>query len=81
MWQRITSLVTIRQGDQVLVGPPAAVTLNHARVLVDAGDLAGALTALAPLDPKATAAIAPWRSRVQALLEARAALATLEAHP
>jgi hypothetical protein len=81
MWQKVTSLVTIRQGDQVLVGPPAAVTLNHARVLVDAGDLSGALTALGPLDAKAAAAIAPWRGNVQALLDARAALATMEAHP
>ena len=79
MWQRVSSMVTIRQGDTVLIGPPAAVVLNRARVLLEAGDLAGSLAALAPLDAKAAAAIAPWKANVQALLDARTALAALDA--
>jgi hypothetical protein len=81
MWQRVSALVTIRNGDKVIVGPPAAFTLNQARLRLDVGDLAGALAALTPLDAKAAAALAPWRAQVQALLDARAALAAMEARP
>ena len=79
MWMRAQGLVTVRQGDHVMVGAPAAVTLEAARGKLDAGDLAGALAALAPLDGPAAAAIAPWRNDAQALLDARAALAALAA--
>lgn len=77
MWARAQQLVTVRQGDKVLVGAPAAVTLAAARAKLDAGDLAGAVAALNPLDPAAAAAMAPWKQDAQALLDARAALATL----
>ncbi len=74
MWSRAQTLVTVRQGDHVLVGAPAAVTLAGARAKLDAGDLAGGLAALKPLDGPAAAAIAGWRADAQALLDARAAL-------
>lgn len=77
MWARAQQLVTVRQGDKVLVGAPAAVALAAARGKLDAGDLAGAVLALGALDPAAAAAMAPWKRDAQALLEARAALAAM----
>jgi hypothetical protein len=79
MWRRAQMLVTVRQGDKVLVGAPAAVTLNTARGKLEAGDLAGAVAALAALDGPAARAMAGWRDNAQALVDARAALASLGA--
>ena len=79
MWMRAQALVTVRQGDHVLVGAPAAVTLEAARARLDAGDLAGAVAGLGSLDAPAAAAMAPWKQDAQALLDARAALAGLAA--
>ena len=77
MWLRARSLVTVRQGDRVLVGAPAAEVLGHAQARLDAGDLAGTLKALEALDGPAAQAMAPWRGQAQALLDARAALAEM----
>jgi hypothetical protein len=77
MWLRARSLITVKQGDKVLLGPPAAEVLGEAQARLDAGDLAGAVAALARLDGPAAQAMAPWRSQAQALLDARAALATM----
>lgn len=71
----LESLVTVRQGDRVILGKPASQTLATARLRLDAGDLAGAVAALDALDPPAAAAISGWRDRAQSLLDARAALA------
>jgi hypothetical protein len=76
LWAQAQELVTIRQGDQVLVGDPTAGVLERARVAVEAGDLAAAVTALASLQGGAAAAMAGWLEQARALLEARAALAT-----
>lgn len=78
-WQRLRGLVTVRAGDTVLLGTPAAKVLGHAGGLLAAGDLGGAVAALDALDPGAAAAMAPWRAEAQALLDARAALAALRA--
>ena len=78
-WQRISGLVTVRQGNDVLVGPAAAKTLAAARSRLEAGDLAGAVAALAPLDAPAAQAMAGWKAAAQSLLDARAALAKLAA--
>ncbi len=75
MLTRASSLVTVRQGDRVLVGAPAATTLSAAKAKLQAGDLAGALATLDGLDPPAAAALADWRSHAQSLLDLRAALA------
>ncbi len=75
MWTRAQSLVTVKQGNRVLVGAPAAATLAQAQQLLDAGDLPGALHALQALDPAAAQAMTPWREQAQALVEARTALA------
>ena len=77
MWQQVQTLFTIRQGETVLVGAPAAGVLAQARARLDAGDLAGAVAALARLDAAAAKAMAGWREQAQALLDARAALAGL----
>ena len=77
MWQRAQGLVTVRQGDKVLVGAPAATTLAHAQGLLDAGDLAGSVAALGALDGPAAAAMAGWRDQAKSLLDARAALAAM----
>jgi hypothetical protein len=79
MWAKAQQLVTVRQGDKVLIGAPAATTLAASKGKLDAGDLAGAVAALAPLDPPAAAAMEPWKRDAQALLDARAALASLAA--
>ncbi len=77
MLQHAESLVTVRQGDKVVVGTTAAQTLGVAREKLDAGDLAGAVAALDGLDPSAAQAMAPWRARAQSLLDARAALTAM----
>ncbi len=77
MWTRISRLVTVRAGDHVLVGAPAAVVLADAQRRLDAGDLPGAVAALAGLDAPAAAAMAGWRGQAQALLDAQTALGGL----
>jgi hypothetical protein len=77
VWARMQSSVTIRQGDHVVVGDAVSDILAKAQSLLDAGDLAGAVTALGDLSGPAAAAMAPWRARAQSLLDARAALLAL----
>ena len=77
VWARAQSLVTLRQGDHVLLGDPAAGVLARARRALDAGDLAGAVAALGDLSGLAAQAMAAWRVQASALLAARAALAAL----
>lgn len=74
LWIHAVGLVSVRRGDQVLLGNPAAGPLAAARIRLNAGDLAGALAALAPLDPPAAHAMAGWQAQARALLAARAAL-------
>jgi hypothetical protein len=75
LWAKAQDLVTIRQGDRVLVGDPAAGVLAHARAALDAGDLAAAAAEVATLQGAAAQAMATWLEQARALLEARAALA------
>jgi hypothetical protein len=77
MWQRAQSLITVRQGDKVVIGAPAAIVLTSARERLEAGDLAGAVAALGQLDGPAAQAIADWREQARTLLDARAALAQM----
>lgn len=81
VWQRVQTLVTVRRGDRVLVGAPAASVLADARQHLVAGDLAGAVASLDRLDPGAAHAMADWRAQAQSLLDARSALASLAAAP
>lgn len=78
MWARAQSMLTVREGDRVIVGDPAAGVIQHARGQLDAGDLAGAVRTLQDgLSGPARAAMAAWLDQAQALLAARAAIATL----
>jgi hypothetical protein len=79
-WARAQDLVTLRQGDHVIVGDPAAGVLARARAALDAGDLSGALVALGTLTGPAAAAMAEWKSRAEGLVAARKALADMAAH-
>jgi hypothetical protein len=74
LWAQAQDLVTIRQGDHVLVGDPAAGILERARTALDAGDLATAATEVAALSGPAAVAMAGWLAQARSLLEARAAL-------
>jgi hypothetical protein len=79
-WARAQELVTLRKGDEVLVGDPAAGVLARARAALDAGDLAGAVKALGALGGASAAAVADWKSQAQGLLDARKVLADMAAH-
>ena len=77
---RLQQSVTVRQGDDVLVGDPAAGILAEAGEKVDVGDLAGAVASLGKLNGPAADAMKEWDDQASALLAARAALADLAAH-
>jgi len=79
-WARAQELVTLREGDHVIVGDPAAGVLARARAALDAGDLAGAVAALGALSGPAAAAVSGWKAQAQGLLDARQALADMAAH-
>jgi hypothetical protein len=76
IWARAQDLVTIRRGEHVLVGDPAAGLLATAQTELDAGDLAGAVRSVGALTGPAAQAMAGWLAQAKSLLEARAALAT-----
>ncbi len=80
MWLRAQDLVSLREGDHVLVGDPASGVIARARRALVAGDLAGAVAALDGLSGPAAQAISGWRAQAQSLLDARAALATMATH-
>lgn len=80
MLTRAEDLITVRQGDHVLLGNPVAGVLAHARTAVDAGDLAGAVAEVSLLSGPPAAAMAGWLADARALLAARAALAGMAAH-
>jgi hypothetical protein len=80
MASRLQQSVTVRQGDHVLVGDPAAGILAHAQTDVDNDDLKGAVGVLSGLNGGAAAAVEPWVTQVEQLLAARDALAALAAH-
>ena len=75
LWAEAQDLVTVRQGDRVLVGDPAAGVLAHARAALDAGDLSAAAAEVATLQGASAQAMAAWLAQARLLLEARAALA------
>ena len=80
LWTRAQQAVTVRQGDNVVVGDPLAGLLSRARQLLDAGDLAGAVAAVDTLTGPPAAAMADWAGQAHGLLDARKALSGLAAH-
>ena len=75
LWAQAQDLVTVRQGDRVLIGDPAAGVLAHARADLEAGDLAAAAADVAKLEGAAAQAMSAWLEQARSLLQARAALA------
>ena len=74
LWQRAQGLITVRQGDRVIVGDPAAGMLAEAQTRLNAGDLSGTAAAVSKLTGPAAQAMADWLAQAKALLAARAAL-------
>jgi len=75
LWAEAQDLVTVRQGDRVLIGDPAAGVLAHARAALEAGDVSAAAAEVATLQGASAQAMAAWLAQARLLLEARAALA------
>ncbi len=80
LWTRAEAAVTVREGNRVIVGDPAAGIIAAAHERLEAGDLAGAVATLGELNGAAADAIDPWRSRAASLVDARAGLADMMAH-
>jgi hypothetical protein len=75
---RLESLVTISNGDHVLIGAPAAAITAQAQTQLDAGDLAGAVATLTEnLSTTTQEAMSGWLAQAQSLLAARAAIIKL----
>lgn len=80
LWSSAQGLVTVREGDHILIGDPTAGVLDRAHTALAAGDLAAATAAVASLRGPAADAMAGWLDQARALLDARAALAAWAAH-
>jgi len=74
---RLSGLVTIRRGEEVVWGDAAAAELERARRALEAGDLDAALARLTRLPPPAQEAMRGWTEQARALAAARAALRSL----
>jgi hypothetical protein len=77
VWERAQGLLTIRRGDDVVIGQQASIVLGQARTALDAGDLAGAVSAVSELKGPPSQAMADWLADARALLGARSALASM----
>ena len=80
MWSRVQQAVVVRQGDNVIVGDPAAGVLARAGDAMNAGDLPGTVEIVESLQGPAKETMAPWLAQAHQLLDARAALSSLVAH-
>lgn len=84
IWQRalarLQQVVTVRRGDDVLIGDPAAGILARAQDAVARDDLGAALAAVDQLQGPAAAVMKPWAEDARGLLAARAALLDLMSH-
>ncbi len=70
-------LVTVREGENVLIGNSAVAILARAQALLDAGDLSGATTTASKLTGPPAEKLAAWLADAKALVAAREALASL----
>jgi hypothetical protein len=70
-------LITVREGDHVVIGNSTAAILAHARILLEVGDLGGAIKAVAMLSGPPAVKMAPWLADATALQATREALASL----
>ncbi|WP_458096101.1 mitofilin family membrane protein [Roseomonas sp. WA12] len=76
---RLQGLVTVRRGEQVVVGDAVSGELERVRRSLDAGDLPGAVERLEKLPEPSRNAMAGWIGQARDLVEARAALRDLGA--
>ncbi len=76
---RLSGLVTVRRGQEVVWGDAAAAEIERARRALEAGDLEGALVRLERLPAPAQEAMRGWEEQARALHAARVALAALAA--
>ena len=74
---RLSSVLTIRRGEEVVFGDAAEAVIERARRALDAADLEGALAQVATLPEGTRNALRPWTEDAQALLAARGALRRL----
>jgi hypothetical protein len=74
---RARGLITIRRGEDVVVGSPSATALGRAQAALEAGDLASAVDAVELLKGKPAETMADWLADAKALLGARSALADM----
>jgi hypothetical protein len=72
---RLSSVLTIRRGEEVLVGDQSEGTIERARRALEIGDLDGALAQLARLPDATKAALRPWLNEAEGLAAARRQLA------
>jgi hypothetical protein len=79
-WERAQGLMTIRQGNEVVVGNSSSTTLSQARTALEAGDVAGAVKAVETLTGQPGKAMANWLADAKSFLAARAALADMADH-
>jgi hypothetical protein len=77
---RLEQTITVRRGDHVIVGDPAAGVIAKAQQQLNDDDLQGAVQSLSALNGRAAQAVQAWVAQANALLAARAALAQLAAH-
>jgi hypothetical protein len=80
IWERAQGLVTVRRGDEVVIGDESALRLTHASAALEAGDLVAAVHETSQLDPKPLHALGDWLAEAKALIDARAALTDMAAH-
>jgi len=76
---RLSGLVTVRRGEEVVWGDAAAAEIERARRAVEAGDIEGALRILQKLSPQARDAMKDWIGQAEALVAARAAIRQMAA--
>jgi len=72
-------LVSIRRGNEVVIGHSTVAALAQADAAVQAGDFPTALKSIGDMDPSAQKACTDWVAQVKSLLDARAALVDLAA--
>jgi hypothetical protein len=76
---RLSGLVTVRRGEEMVLGDAAGAEIERARRALEAGDLEGALRHLDRLSPQAKQAMGNWLVQAQALVAARQAIRQLAA--
>ncbi|WP_270939358.1 mitofilin family membrane protein, partial [Falsiroseomonas oryzae] len=76
---RLSGLLTVRRGEEMVLGDAAAIELERARRALEAGDLEGAVRILSRLSPAAREAMRGWIAQAEALVAARAAIRQMAA--